>query len=283
MGSWNKLCILKDESTTTLTYLKTAFEHCDNKYGCQNYFCKKDNNSDNKCPIVDAYFSHNLYQAWKNNKNESVLFKYSKENISIFENLLNTNSTNVFSGTYQNLFSKQKILGDERKLVYSTRSNSTYIDEYNSQNTLLLQMIGLHITRNGKCENGEVSLNSNYALVLDLKCSLSQRFYTTSKTSIVEVLNRNNNYYEYLNRNLALFDLNFSKEKWKLDLEYSFYRNTLKCIMKNYDDIFQNYFYDINEITLYKYQLQKLSNVLSSFLKLNKANIYVEYEYRYRL
>lgn len=51
-----KLCIKKDTSWTTISYLNsiTKFRSCPKANRCQKYFCREDNQS---CPIIDLWFS----------------------------------------------------------------------------------------------------------------------------------------------------------------------------------------------------------------------------------
>lgn len=223
-----KICVFRDQQTTTLSYLKSAFEPCDAENRCQNYFCKNNNNASEKCPIVDLYFT-NTYSNWET--------------------------------------------------ITTTSYNETFIDQYTNENTILLPLLGVHISRNGQCEDGATSLITNYPLVPDVKCSGSQRFYSSSKRSMKDVLNQNDHYYDYLVNKLPLFDMIVTDtNKWTLDLEYSFYRDTLTCLMMNYDPIFGNYTnFEINESTVSAYQAQKISNVLSAFINLNQSNIFLWY------
>jgi hypothetical protein len=229
-----KICILKDNKVTTQTYLSSAFEQCDDENICQRYFCKADNKKENKCPVVDLYFDHKYTPgAYKNSKTSAL----------------------TYNNTIWNLYATS---------IY----NQSYIDAQTSGNTIYFPLIDIHIGGNGMCVDGSNSFQSSYALLPETNCPLSQRYYSVHKQNFKDVLNNNDNYYDFLASRLPLFNGVLDDSKWSLDLEYPSFRDSLTCLMNYYDNTYPN---SNNSTT---YTRDKMTFVLQSFITLNKSDFF---------
>lgn len=88
------------------------------------------------------------------------------------------------------------------------------------------------MTFNGRCSNGFDNSLSLYSLVSSVDCSLENRYYDTQKLPVDYVLNNNDNYYDYLNETYPLLSTRLTpKTSVGFGLEYSFYRDTISCLM----------------------------------------------------
>jgi hypothetical protein len=241
-----RICVKKNVNLSTYDYLKSAmdWEECNSTDLCQNYFCKTKypKNAEPTCPIVDVYFDH---------------FYYSTEN----------------NMTVQ--------VEDETKwYVHPTDFyNKSFTDNTTYQDTILAPILGLSITRTGRCNTGEDSIIIDYSLVDNIDCALDQRYYTISKLSLVDLLKRNNHYNDLskvigFNKSLER-DIN----KWNLDLKYGFYRNTLTCLMKQYDQLNKNnYKQSLNKTLLgdYQYKKTKIGYILEAFITFTTSFLFQE-------
>jgi hypothetical protein len=241
-----RICLKKDKKVTTLNYLSSAFyKKCDKENVCQNYFCKHNNQANYSCPIVDMNWDHTYTpDIYLKSPNKALQF-----------------NSNIWD------------------LVTSTYYNETFTGSKNFHSTILIPMIGVHISRNGKCVSGENSLQTGYALIPEQKCPLDQRFFTSSKLDMQTVLNANDGYYDFLQGRLPLFDFfSSSDNKWTLDLEYAFYRNTISCLLSNYDTLFPDLVKNIDTTLPYKAQQKvKLSRILKSLITLNYSNLFLKF------
>jgi hypothetical protein len=241
-----KICIKKNVNLTTFDYLKSGmdWEDCNTTDLCQNYFCKSKfpKFAELTCPIVDVYFDH---------------FYYSTEN-------------NI---TVQ--------VEDKTKwYVHPTDFyNKTFTDNTTYQDTILAPILGMSITRTGRCNTGENSMVIDYSLVDNINCALDQRYYTVSKLSLIDVLKTNNHYNDLSKISGLNKSLDLDNNKWNLDLKYGFYRNTLTCLMKNYDTLNKNNYHpSLNQTLLgdFLYKQRKIGYILNSFLTFTTSFFFQE-------
>ena len=87
-------------------------------------------------------------------------------------------------------------------------------------NTIILPIIDVNISGNGKCVDDSNSISSTYPLIEENNCALNQRFHSIEKRTIEDVLNPNDNYYNTLIKRLPLCSYLETDTKWSLDLEY---------------------------------------------------------------
>lgn len=231
-----RICIKKDANLTTASYFSSAFiENCKTENVCQKYFCKTETMK--SCPIVDVYFD-----------------PISDDDIPLEDGItiktFNRNSFDLHNATE----------------YYPPSSDDPSIKE----NSIMLPVLDLYITRDGRCATQLNSLTINYPLLFENReCSKDGRFYTIDTMQVKEILNINGNYYDYLSQNLPLFNLSVTEDEiWNLDAKYAFYRNTLSCLMKNYDDINREEllgaFYSPEQLK--EYNKQKLKVILTTFV-----------------
>lgn len=232
-----KLCVLKDRNLTTIKYLSSAMnsEDCPQVNLCQSYFCKNrfTNDVSKPCPLVDIYFDHKFE---KLEGNKSIQFIDNKE-------------WNLHADTY---YSQMFI------------SNKTF------ENTILPPMLGISISRSGKCVTGVNSIYSDHPLLNKVECPIDQRYYSLSKLSLQEVLMNNN----YLDQVLKIPGMNRSmsnENKWSLDSQYGFNKFTLTCLMNNYDKINLKTISALNQTILgdFAYKQRKIGYILQGFLQFN--------------
>jgi hypothetical protein len=154
----------------------------------------------------------------------------------------------------------------------STEYNQTYTNNYTYINTVIPPILNLSISLSGKCVDGENALDWNYPIINDTACPIDQRFYNIDKESAKTILNRNG----YLETMMAypLFNLTITDDKkWNFDAEYAFYRNTLTCLMKEYENINSktSYFGEITKTRTFDIQKEKIVNMLQVFVKFDTS------------
>lgn len=240
-----KLCILKDNNLTTLKYLSSAMdsEDCEQDNLCQTYFCKSKFTSDvtKPCPVVDIYFDHKFN---KTNGNRSIIYVDNKE-------------WNLHADTFY---------------------NQMFISNQTFENTIIPPMIGISISRSGKCATGPNSLYSDHPLLKKIDCPLDQKYYSISKLPLEEVLINNN----YLDEVLKIPGMNRSltnENKWSLDSQYGFYKFSLTCLMENYDKIHLSKVSSLNQTILgdFTYKQRKIAYILQGFLEFTTNYQYQNY------
>lgn len=126
--------------------------------------------------------------------------------------------------------------------AFNLRSSSIYNTSISSkeefENKILLPAIDISISFNGKCIDGDNSINFNYPLINDKVCAIDQSYYTIFKSPVNTVLNANDNYFESINKNFPLFDFVVNDQtKFNLDISYAFYRESLRCFLEKFDTL----------------------------------------------
>jgi hypothetical protein len=151
-------------------------------------------------------------------------------------------------------------------MYVSSEYNRTFKSNYTYINTVLPPVLNISIDLSGKCVDGENSLELSYSLINDTSCAIDQRFYSVDREEVKTILQRNGLLQTYTNYDLFNATVNRDK-KWNLDLEYAFYRNTLTCLMMNYNSISSKttYFGNIGESRTFDIQQQKIRNILKAF------------------
>jgi hypothetical protein len=148
-------------------------------------------------------------------------------------------------------------------------NNYTYI------NTVLPPILNISISLSGKCVDGSHALDFSYPIINDTECPIDQRYYNIEKENAKVILGRNN----YINTLIQypLFNLTITdNNKWSIDSEYAFYRNTLTCLMKEYDNINEKteYFGKISSGYTFDVQKQKIRNILTVFANFDTSFSY---------
>ena len=70
----HRIC-LKYSNVDTLTYLQSVFDDCLPENKCQHYFCKLNNNAENKCPIVKLELDRDfVYNPKTNETSDKVIY-----------------------------------------------------------------------------------------------------------------------------------------------------------------------------------------------------------------
>ena len=247
-----RLCILKDNKTSTLDYLKSSMDSCPDKYRCQNYFCAEKLSS-KKCPLVDVFISRLTEQAPTNNTNFIA------------------NSTDQYT---QYSFNSSTI-----NIIPTTQYTRTIVDKLTFENTVYLPMLNLRIERSGKCNiKNDSSLSIDYSVISNVECPLDQQISPFYNEDIKAVLNANDNYFDYLNEKLPLFGYILNQDiKWSMGVEYAFQRNTLGCLLTNYAKINKNDFFSPqSNTTEFEKKLENMQNLLQVFVNFKQKYAFQE-------
>lgn len=74
-----RICVLKDDSLTTIKYMISVTSNCTDDMVCQKFFCKQ--NKNDTCPLVDAWFDNQNRTIFPGNQE---LFIYNDVSYIIF-------------------------------------------------------------------------------------------------------------------------------------------------------------------------------------------------------
>ncbi len=235
-------------------YLQSASDVCNNTNICQNYFCNK-NFKSKKCPLVDAYMSY-----------------ITQANI--------TSSSSNITQDINYSYNRTKLT-----LVQSTEYNKTILDTQSFQNLVFVPIIGMAITRNGKCNlKDDSNLQADYSVIGNIDCPRDQTYYDFYTEDMKQVLNNNDNYFDILEKQLPLFSKIVNTDvKWSIGLEYAFYRNSIGCLLSKYSTINRNSGFrplkmpDGRNATLYEKKKFQLQNILSVFVNFMETYTFQNY------
>lgn len=157
--------------------------------------------------------------------------------------------------------------------MFSTENTREVTDKASIKNSVLLPAMDMAITLEGQCVDGNNSLTIDYNLIPRKRCPIRQDYFAADEKPLDDILNRNDKYYDLLSANLKLFNYtNFNQNKMRLDIQYAFFRNTLTCLMNNYDGIKNQFFNNsTSNTTANQQELMKiqLTNVLQVFVNLD--------------
>jgi hypothetical protein len=153
--------------------------------------------------------------------------------------------------------------------TYFNRSHYT-ADEYAEH--ILPPTKDYYMMFDGMCENTTVnnplpSYRFAYELIPDSPCGPDTRFYTSHEQPLSTVFNYNNAVYDILAQKYPYLDQQLSGMTIKLGVEYPFSRQTISCLMSNYDTLFKYYSKPSIGTQFYKNK-EKLKHVLEVFIKL---------------
>jgi len=124
-------------------------------------------------------------------------------------------------------------------------------------------------------------MSIEYNLIDWNECQHDQRYFQMFVVDVTEVL-KINYHYNYLSKQLPGFEdsLIRSNNFWRTDLEYSFSRSTLTCLMSNYKDFSQNNsLFTITNFTTSNNHLAKKSQIKSIL----QVFITFDLEYNYQI
>lgn len=159
-------------------------------------------------------------------------------------------------------------------LVQTTEYKKTFFDSLTLENIVFVPILGMAISRNGKCNIKEDSnLQTDYSAIRNIDCPRDQTYYDFYSQDLKNVLNTNDNYFDLLDKQLPLFSKIVNIDvKWSLALKYSFYRNTIGCLLSKYSNINTNSAFAEYKVpegynaTRFDQKRFQLSNILSVFI-----------------
>ncbi len=252
----------KLKNISTLRYLETINKDCPDNLRCQHYFCATEF-PDKKCPIVDIY-------------TKKLIDNYQPDDIQN-KNEDSPNQNNQLNQSKINMIPRYNIMDITNIQI---KTSSIYDRNFNNKNTfedtILLPIIDLLIVGNGKCNlKQQNQIYLDYSTITNIECPIDQHIHNFYSSDIKQILNSNDNYYDYLDSKLPLFDILVNKDvKWSLGLEYAFHRKTLTCLFEKYDKLNNIEFFSKiekknNIITNFDIKKEKLKNLLILFINFN--------------
>jgi len=162
-------------------------------------------------------------------------------------------------------------------IVTSTEYNKTATETKSMENTVFVPILGMSITRNGKCNiKDDTNLQTDYSVINNVNCPRDQAYHDFYSEDLFNILNFNDNYYNYLDSNLPMFSqIVNTNVKWSLGIKYAFYRNTIGCLLSEYSRLNQNNAFSEyrpaqgKNATNYEKKIFQLRNILSVFINFN--------------